>query len=60
MKRIIAALTALTLLLGTAAVSEAGWYPGKKLVQGVAERRAEGKGIGQKNGPAKRLVRGTR
>lgn len=40
------------------AVSEAGcgWFPGKA----IAARRAAGKGIGQKNGPAKVLLRGVK
>ena len=51
------------LILGSVATSEAacgpglfGWHP----LQNIAARRAAGKGIGQKNGPAKRLVRGTK
>lgn len=35
-----------------------GWFPGKRVAQNVAERRSNGEGLFQKNGPVKRLARG--
>lgn len=59
MKYIIPTLIALAMLapaVSEAACGRLGWRP----LQNAAQRRAEGRGIGQKNGPAKRLARGTR
>jgi hypothetical protein len=59
-KTIIALLAAALVLCALPAVSEAacgglfGWRP----FQNVAARRAEGRGVGQRNGPLKRRVRG--
>lgn len=61
MKKFVPLLAAIIMVSAFASVSEAacgiiGWRP----MQNIAARRAEGRGIGQKNGPAKRLVRGER
>jgi len=61
MKKIALAVLVLMVLSSCANVSEAacglfGWRP----LKNIAARRAEGRGIGQRNGPAKRLARGTR
>lgn len=61
MKYLILFVLALALVASIPCEAEAacgrfGWRP----FQNVAQRRAEGRGIGQRNGPAKRLVRGER
>ena len=61
MKNLILFVLAVALLCCIPCSAEArcglfGWTP----LQNIAARRAEGRGIGQRNGPDKRLVRGER
>lgn len=63
MKKFVLLLAAIIVVTAVPSISEAacgrgllGWRP----LQSIAARRAEGRGIGQRNGPAKRLVRGER
>jgi len=55
MKRFALAVLVLIVL---ANACEACWFPGKRAAKNIAERREAGRGLFQRNGPAKRLVRG--